>query len=163
MISSCIVLAVAAYFAAALDTALAPAWAIGPATPDLLALTAVLWSLAPGRSRAFWPAALVGLFADLQSPGRLGVGLACFAIAAYALAGFRPRLTAAPPWTKSAAVALAVAAIALAGGVLRRLLGEIDLSAFSLLGRSIAVGAYTAGLALPILMVFDWLPQPRWS
>lgn len=163
MILTCIVLALTAYVAAVLDTALAPAWAIGPATPDLLALAAVLWILAPGRPRACWPAALVGLFADLQSPGRLGVGLACFAIAAYALTGFRARLAAAAPWTKAAAVAFAVAAIALACGVLRRLLGEIDVSALAMLLRSISVGVYTAGVALPILMVFDWLPQPRWS
>ena len=163
MISTGIALVLTAYLAAALDTALAPAWSIGPATPDLLALTAVLWILAPGRPRTFWPAALVGLFADLQSPGRLGVGLACFAIAAYALTGSRPRLVAAAPWTKAAVIALVVAAIALACGILRRLLGEIDLSALSLLVRGVSVGVYTGAVALPILMALDWIPQPRWS
>jgi rod shape-determining protein MreD len=163
MISRGIALAVTAYLVAALDTAFAPAWAVGPATPDLLALTAVLWIISPGRPRAFWPAALVGLFADLQSPGRLGVGLACFAIAAYALAGLRPRLVAAAPWTKAAAVALVVAAIALACGILRRLLGEIDLSALALLVRGVSVGVYTGAVAVPILMALDWIPQPRWS
>ena len=116
-----------------------------------------------GPPAAFWPAALVGLFADLQSPGRLGVGLACFALAAYALAGLRPRLVAAAPWTKAAAVALVVAAIALACGVLRQLLGEIDLSALTLFVRSISVGVYTGAVAVPILMALDWIPQPRWS
>ncbi|HUY90871.1 MAG TPA: rod shape-determining protein MreD [Pirellulales bacterium] len=157
-----VLLALAAYLAAALDTALAPAWAIGRATPDLLALTAVLWLLAPGRPRPLWPAAALGLLADLLAPGRLGVGLACFAVAGYTIAGLRPRLAYAAPWLKAAVVAIAVAAIALGGGLLRRLLGELDVSGLAILGRSAAVGVYTAGVALPILMVFDWLPQPRW-
>ena len=155
-------LALAAYLAAALDTALAPAWAVGRATPDLLALVAMLWLLAPGPPRALWGCAAVGLLADLLAPGRLGVDLACFATAGCVLAGWRPRLVLARPWTKAAVVAVAAASIAASGGLLRRLLGEIDLSALAICGRSAAVGAYTAGLALPILMVFDWLPQPRW-
>ena len=160
--SAYVLLALAAYLAAALDTALAPAWAIGRATPDLLALVAILWLLAPGRPRTYWACAAVGLLADLLAPGRLGVGLACFAAAGYVLAGWRPRLIFVRPWTKAAVVAVAAASIATGGGLLRRLLGEIDLSALAILGRSAAVGIYTAGLALPILMVFDWLPQPRW-
>ena len=163
MIASYALLAVAAYAAAALDTALAPSWAVGRATPDLLALVAVAWVLAPGRSRAIWPVAAIGLLADLLAPGRLGVGLACFAVAGYLLAELRPRLAMAPVWTRAATVALAVCAIALTGGVLRRLLGELDLPALAILGRSAAVGVFTGGVALPVLMLLDWLPQPRWS
>ena len=162
MIASYALLAVAAYAAAALDTALAPSWAVGRATPDLLALAAVAWILAPGRPRAVWPVAVVGLLADLLAPGRLGIGLACFAVAGHLLAALRPRLAAAPLWTRTAVVALAVCAIALTGGVLRRLLGELELPALAIVGRSAAVGMFTGGVALPILMLLDWLPQPRW-
>lgn len=162
MMASWLWLAIAAYLAAVLDTALAPAWAIGRATPDLLALTAVLWILAPGRSRAYWPAAAVGLLADLLAPGKLGVGLACFGAAGYLLAGARPQWVASAPYTKAAIVAIAVAAIALGCGMLRRWLGELDMSALALLGRSAAVGVYTGGVSLPVLMTLDWIPQPRW-
>jgi rod shape-determining protein MreD len=162
MIARCLLLAGAAYLAAALDTALAPTWTIGRSAPDLLALTAVLWNLAPGRSRPFWPAATIGLLADLLAPGRIGASMACFALAGYALAAYNTRLGAARSWTKAAIAAVSVASIGLASGLARRLLGELELPATELLIRSAAVGLYTGGVALPILMVLDWLPQPRW-
>jgi rod shape-determining protein MreD len=149
------------YLAAVCDTALAPVWAIGTATPDFLGLAAVVWALAPGKPRTFLAAAAVGLLADLVSPGRLGVGAAAFAVVAYALAALRGRFVTWPSWAKAAAVAPAVAAQVLAIGLGRRWLGEIDLGLLALAGRSAAVGAYTAGLALPLLMALDWLPRPR--
>jgi len=149
------------YLAAVFDTALAPVWAIGPATPDFLGLAAVLWTLAPGKPRTFLTAAAIGLLADLVSPGRLGVGMAAFAAVAYALAAMRGRVVIWPPWAKAAAVAPAVAAQVLAIGLGRRWLGETDLGFLALAGRSAAVGAYTAGLALPLLMALEWLPRPR--
>jgi rod shape-determining protein MreD len=151
------------YLAAVLDTALAPAWAIGPATPDLLALAAVVWALAPGKPRTFLAATAVGLLADLSAAGRLGAGMASFAVVGYVLIGLRPRLATLPAWTKAAIVAPAVAAQVLGIGLLRRLLGEIDLGLLALAARSAAVGAYTAALALPLWMAIEWLPQPRQS
>lgn len=149
------------YLAAVLDTALAPAWAIGPTTPDLLALAAVVWTLAPGKPRTFLAAAAIGLFADLIAPGRLGAGTASFAIVGFGLIRLRPRTAMLPAWAKAAIVVPAVAAQVLGIGLLRRLLGEIDLGLLALAGRSAAVGVYTAGLALPLLMAIEWLPRSR--
>jgi rod shape-determining protein MreD len=161
MMVNYVLLAVAAYLAAVLDTALAPAWAVGPATPDLLALAAVVWALAPGKPRTFLAAAAIGLFADLIAPGRLGAGTASFAIVGFALVRLRPRVAMLPAWAKAAIVVPAVAAQILGIGLLRRLLGEIDLGLLALAARSAAVGVYTAGLALPLLMAIDWLPRSR--
>ncbi len=157
------VLICGAYLAAVLDTALAPAWSIGPVSPDLLALTALSWTLASGKSRAFLGAAALGLLADLNAPGRLGVGMACFALVACALQCARPQLARWPFWIKAAALAPAAALQAFAIGLIRKLLGELDLGMLSMTGRCLAVGVYTAAFALPLLMVCDWFREPRWE
>lgn len=152
-----------AYAAAVLDTALAPAWKIGNAAPDLLALTALCWTAASGRPRAFLGAAAVGLLADLSATGRAGVGMACFALAAYAVARLRPQFLRLPVVARAALLAPVAAAQALAIGLVRKMLGEIDLGFATMAARCLAVGAYTAAVSLPILMVCDWLRQGRWD
>ena len=61
------------YVTAVLQTSLGDALRVGRVAPDLLGLLAVVWLLVtPGR-RAFLVAGLIGLVADLISPGQLGL------------------------------------------------------------------------------------------
>lgn len=152
-----------AYLSVVLDTALAPAWTIGSAAPDLLALTALSWTAVSRRSRAYLAAAALGLLADLNATGRLGVGMACFALVAYLLASAQPQLGRLPVWLKAAALAPAIAAQTLAIGLMRKVLGEIDLGIATMAVRCLAVGGYTAAVSLPLLMVCEWVRKPRWS
>jgi rod shape-determining protein MreD len=152
-----------AYLSVVLETALAPAWTIGSAAPDLLALTALIWTAVGGRPRAYLGAAALGLLADLNATGRLGVSMASFALVAYCLASAQPQLARLPVWLKAAALAPAIAAQALAIGLIRKILGEIDMGLATMALRCLAVGAYTAAISLPPLMVSEWVRKPRWS
>ena len=152
-----------AYLSVVLDTALAPAWTIGAAAPDLLALTALSWTAVGSRSRAYLAAAAIGLLADLNATGRLGVGMACFALVAYLMTSLRPQLGRLPVWLKAAALAPAIAVQAFGIGLTRKLLGEVDLGMAPMVMRCLAVGAYTAAISLPLLMVSEWVRKPRWS
>jgi hypothetical protein len=57
-------------------------------------------------------------------------------------------------------VAAAVTVWAAAVGVTGRLLGDVSLPWSTLLARSAGVGIYTAGVALPLLMVVGWICEP---
>lgn len=151
------------YTAAVLDTALAPAWSIGAVRPDLLALTAIAAAFLGRKSSACVLACAIGLFADLSSTGRIGAGMACFAIVGFVVMRQRPRLNVLPVWAKAIALAPAVAAVALGIGLTRKLLGEIDLGLLTIALRCLGVGIYTAAIALPLLMLHHWAREPRWD
>lgn len=151
------------YAAATLDTVLAPVWAIGPVRPDLIALAALGWALVGGKSQAYLMAAAIGLFADLLVPGRLGVCMACFALVGYAAVHLQPQFRSLPVWVKAAVVAPAIAVQALGIGLLRSLCGEIQLDVLAMAVRCLGVGVYTAAIALPLLMLHDWVREPRWE
>jgi rod shape-determining protein MreD len=149
-----------AYAAAVADTSLAERIEVGHVAPDLLALTAVIWLLVGAGPRGFLTAGAIGLAADLVSPGRLGLGMACFLLVGYAITRLRQRLAmdALPAQVVLVFGAVTLLAAGVATG--RCLLGETAVPLAALLLRSLGVGLYTAGVSLPLLMVLGWIREP---
>lgn len=143
----------AIYIAAALDTALVPALAIGRVVPDLLALVAVACLCTIPGSKTFVLAAAIGLISDLISPGRLGIGMGCYALVGYALVSLRPKLGLRDPLTRTVASAVAIALLAIGVSICRAVLGETTLPWITLLGTSVGVGVYSAFVGLPMFMI----------
>src|SRR5260221_518617 len=114
------------YLAALYDTALGSG--IGLVSPDGLALVALAWALTFAGPRGFLATGAIGCVSDLCSPGRLGRGLACFAI----VGSFRPRLHAhlGPRHPPTLAILgwSAATIMVLAPAMARRALGEVDLN-----------------------------------
>lgn len=148
------------YVAAVADTTLAERIQVGRVAPDLLALTAVVWLLLAAGPSAFLVAGAIGLVADLVSSGRIGLGTACFLLAGYALVRLRQRLALEALPAQLAVVFAAVALLSAGVGVGRWLLGETVVGPVTLLLGALGVGLYTAGVALPLLMVLGWIREP---
>jgi len=148
------------YVAAVADTALAARIQVGHAAPDLLALTAVVWLLVGAGPYGFLVAGAIGLAADLVSPGRVGLGMICFLLAGYAITRLRQRLALDHLFAQIIVVFGAVTLLAAGIGTGRWLLGEIAVDPATLLLRSLGVGAYTAGVSLPLWMVIGWVREP---
>jgi hypothetical protein len=159
-----VVLALIVYVGAVAETSLVDVMRIGDLTPDLLALVAVVWLLTAAGPRAFLVAGAVALVGDLIAPGRLGVGMAWMLLVGYAITRLRARFPGATNgrgfmWQVPcvwAAVSVWAAAVGLTG----RLLGDVSLPWPTILTRAAGVGIYTAGVALPILMVAGWIREP---
>jgi rod shape-determining protein MreD len=149
------------YLAAVFQTSLVEAIRIGRVEPDLLAMTALVWLLVAAGPRGFLAAGLIGLVADLLSPGRLGLGLACYLVVGYALVRLRTRVGLESVSAQLAAVWGGATLLALGQAVGRWLLGEPGQTLPASLAGAIGVGVYTAALSLPVLMVVSWIRQPR--
>ena len=149
------------YLAAVLQTSLVEVIRIGRVEPDLVAMTAIVWLITAAGPHGFLVAGLIGLTVDLISPGRIGLGAACYLLIGYALIRLRedvrfdrlaPQLLAV--WAGASLLAL--------GQVLGRwLLGEVTGSLGLSSARALGVGLYTAGASLPVLMVLGWIRQPK--
>ena len=148
------------YLTAVLQTSLCDALSVGHVTPDLLALLAVTWLLVtPGR-RAFLVAGLVGLVADMISPGRLGLGMASFLLVGYALTRLRTKLRLDHLGWQVPAVWFSTTALALSLATGTWLSGEALLPPSTLFVRALGVGAYTTGVSIPLLMIIGWIREP---
>ena len=148
------------YVAAVADTSLADRMQVGRVTPDLLALTAVVWVLVAGTPRGFLVAGAIGLLGDLIAPGRIGLGMICFLLAGYVITWLRQRRALEHLVGQVAAVFGAVSLLAAGMAAGRWLLGELPVELPTLLFRSLGVGVYTAGVSLPLLMVIGWIREP---
>jgi rod shape-determining protein MreD len=148
------------YVTAVLQTALGDILRVGHVTPDLLGLLAVVWLLVtPGR-RAFLVAGLIGLVADLISPGRLGLATGSLLLIGYALTQLRGKLGFDHFAWQLLAVWLATTALALSLAAGTWLLAEPSLPLTTLLARAFGVGAYTTGVGVPVLMILGWTREP---
>lgn len=143
----------AVYLAAALDTAFVPALAIGRVVPDLMALSAVACLCIFPGSKAFLLAAVIGLISDMISPGRLGIGMGCYALVGYGLVCLRPKLGLRDPLTRTAAAAVAIALLAVGISTLRTFTGETTAPWITSLGISVGVGIYSAFVGLPMFIL----------
>lgn len=149
------------YGAAVFQTAFGGLWRIGHVEPNLLAVTAIVWLLlVPGR-RMFLAAGAAGLLEDLLVPGRVGLGMACFLVVGYAVGQVRARSPIDRLVVQLAVVFVAASALAVCQASMHWLMTPTPVSLSSLLRRALGVGAYTAGLSLPVLMVAGWFrPRP---
>lgn len=102
----------AVYLLSAAQLALAPALAMGQATPNFLAAAAGVWMLVFRDERSLVSASLWGLAADLACGGRLGPAMAVYLLVAFALLRMRPPAPL-PGWLVMAAACLAVMVITL--------------------------------------------------
>ena len=144
-----------------LETSLADAIRVGHVAPDLLALVAVIWILmTPGR-RVFLVAGAIGLAGDLISPGRPGVGMALFLLVGYGLTRLRTKLQLEHLVCQVLCVGLATALLATGQAIGCWALGETAVPLPTLLARALGVGAYTAGVSVPLWMVIGWIREPR--
>ena len=149
------------YVAAVLQTSLVEVIRIGRVEPDLLAMTALVWLLVAARPRGVLVAGLTGLAADLISPGRLGLGLACYLAVGYGLSRLRARVDLDSLSAQLAAVWGGAMLLALGEAVGRWLLGEPVPTLPASLAGALGVGLYTTAVSLPVLMVVSWIRQPR--
>jgi rod shape-determining protein MreD len=156
-----LILIPALYLAALVDTSLSSAFELGAVAPDALMVVALVWSLAVAGERGPLAAGAAGFVSDLVAPGRLGVGLACFAVAGYVLSRLRARFGIRRPLALSLCAWPAATSMVLGPAVVRRWLGEVDMSWSTLLGRGLAVGAFTAAAVMPILLAFATVRRVR--
>ena len=88
------------------------------------------------------------------------MGMAVFLLVGYGVARIRARLPLEHFAARTGVVWVAVTVLAVALGLGRWLMGETSLAPATLLARGLGVGTYTAGVALPLLMVIGWLREP---
>lgn len=146
------------YVAGVLDSVIAPSLAVYGVSPDFLALAATLATFlicGPGR---FVLAGMAGAIADVNAPGRLGIGMAVFAVVAFALCRVMRRARR-PPFVKSAITFVAAAAMSLGVAVVRSFLKELDWSLASFAIASVAAGFYTALISVPCYYVVEFFAR----
>jgi rod shape-determining protein MreD len=156
-----LLLAMAVYVAAVLQTTLVDGVRIGQSTPDLFLLAAIAWLLCGKERYGFLGAGLAGLAADLASPGRLGVGAAWLLLVGYAVSRVKVRFAVEHWTTQVPVVALATAVWAAAMGLTRWLSGEVAIGPAAVVQRALGVGLYTGAVSLPLLLVMGWIAVPR--
>lgn len=150
------------YLAAVTETSLADVLRIGAIAPDILGLTAMVWLVIARGPYAFLGAGLIGLVADLLSPGRIGVGAAAWLLIGYALAQPRWRLAFEHGVGQAAMAALAVSVWGATVGTARWLVGDAaGLALPTVWARAVGTGLYTGAIGLPILLVLGWVCDPR--
>lgn len=142
--------------AAVADTSLAGALEVHQVAPSLIALAALTWQLVAPGPYAFLGAGAIALAGDMCAPGHVGAGAAAMLMVAYGVGRLRIEHYA----LQVLVLLVGTTAWAVATGLLRWLLGDSAVGLALLLGESALVGAYTAALALPLLMVVAWVREP---
>jgi rod shape-determining protein MreD len=140
------------YLAGVFDSVVSPAIEIRGVSPDLLALAAAMGSLLLRDPRGLVVAGLAGAIADVNSPGRMGVGMAVFAVASVLLSMARR-----PAWRRPLRQSLlclpAVAGMTLVVAAVRGLLSASACSAAKLATLSLVAGLYSSAVALPLFCI----------
>ena len=156
-----VLLLTAVYVALVLDAALVDLVAVGRVAPDLLAIVALAWLFTcQASTRTVVVAALIGLASDLAAGGRIGAGLASFALVGYAATKLRSKVDADHPLVQTALTWPAATTIALLAAVAQLASGELAMPAGGAIVRSLLVGVYTAAIGLPVWMMLSWIREP---
>jgi len=141
------------------ETSLADAMEIRQVVPSLIALAALAWQLACPGPYTFLASGAIALVGDLFAPGRVGLGAASMLLVAYAAGRVAQRLRIDHFVLQVPIVLVGTAAWVLSTGLLRWLSGDASISPLVLLRQAPAVAAYTAAVALPVLMVVGWMRE----
>lgn len=152
-------LAVCVYLAAVVETTVTSRWEIRGATPDLLVMMAFIWLTARSQRRSLLPVALVGLASDLGSATPLGLGLATFALAGYAVVRLKPRLDTHRIGWRLLVIWSAATSVALVQAISLIWLAESREPLKLLVERCFITGLYTVGVAAPLLMIAGWFEK----
>jgi len=148
------------YVAAVLQTSAVDLLAVGRVTPDLLAMTAIVWLISVPGPRALLVAGAIVLVGDLIAPGRPGVGMAWMLPIGYAITRLRRHVKTDHMVVQLIVLWAAVTLWASAVGITFRLTGRIVSPWPTLLANTAGTGIYTAGVSLPILMITGWIREP---
>lgn len=156
-----VLLLTAVYVALVLDAALVDVVAVDRVAPDLLAIVALAWLFTcQASTRAVVVAAWIGLASDLAAAGRIGAGMASFALVGYAATKLRSKVDSDHPLVQTALTWPATTTIALIVAVAQLASGELATPAWGAIVRSLLVGAYTAAVSLPVWMMLSWIREP---
>jgi rod shape-determining protein MreD len=142
------------YLAAIADSVFAPLLAVGEVMPDFLAIAALILTFVVRGTGGILIAAAVGGLADLNLPGRCGVGVATFGLVAFVICTTRLK-TVRRPLARAALTFPAVATMSLCIALLRGLLKELDWSPGGYLLVGVGAGFYTALVGLPFYCLVD--------
>ncbi len=105
--------------------------------------------------------ALVGLAFDFNSGGHAGVGMASFALVAFAIGQLRGILRRLEPLEQTLASAPLVAAMLLLVALGNLLFGAALDPLGPTLARAVAASVYTAAVSLPMWMLVAWLRESQ--
>ena len=160
-----LLLAAAVYVAAVVQTSLVDAIRIGRVEPDVLAMVAIIWLFWATGPRSlpaagFLVAGGIGLLADLISPGRIGLGAACYVLIGYAVDRLRPWLGLKHLLGQLLTVWVGVTLLSVGQTLGLWLLGDVSQPLGRAMACALGVGLYTAGVSLPVLMVTGWIREP---
>ncbi len=156
-----LILTLIVYTAAVTETSLVDVTRIGHVTPDLLALTAIVYVLMANHPSAFVVSGLIALVGDLIAPGHLGVGMGWMLLLGFGLTRLKRHVPLEHLAAQVFAVLAAVSVWAAAVGLTGRVLGDVSLPWLTIVARSAGVGLYTAGVAVPVLMILGWIHEPH--
>ena len=160
-------LLLALFYAALLaDTVAAPIMAVGDVAPDWTALVLVVWLL---RTRSNWApliAAGVGALVDLAAAGRVGPGIAAFALAGYLVPRLAAKLPSRQVLVEVVAVALGTFGIGFVLCSIAFIAAEVPQGPAAAMLELVGTATYTGAVAVPILMLRNWLLgnslRPSW-
>jgi rod shape-determining protein MreD len=159
MISPFFILSV--YIAAVLESRLTDVWSVAGVTPDLMALVTLVWLTSSTHRSAVLVSALVGLACDLGQSTLVGPGAASFAITGFCIRKLQQRFQLEQRPTRVWIIALSVISIELMRSLAARFAGESVLPLLTLMNCSVLTGVYTAGTAVPILMMLSWQAERK--
>jgi cell shape-determining protein MreD len=149
------------YIAAVTETSLVDLIGVGPVTPDLLAMVAIVWLMLVPTPRAILVAGAIVLVGDLIAPGRPGVGMAWMLLVGYAITRLRQHVKMDHLAVQLIVLWAAVTLWASAVAITSQLTGHTTSPWPTLLANTTGVGIYTAGVSLPALMIIGWIREPR--
>lgn len=154
------------YAALLADTVAGPKLALGRASPDWTALALVVWLL---RTRSNWApltAGGLGWLTDLAAGGRVGPGIAAFALAGYLIPRLAAKLPSRQVLVEAVAVAVGTFGIGLVVCTAAFVAAELADGPVATILHLFSTAAYTACAAIPVLMLRNWLqghsPRTSW-
>ena len=154
-----LLLIAAVYVAAVIETSLVDVIRVGHVTPDLLAMTAMVWGLISAGPVFVMGMGAIGLLVDLTAPGRVGLGVMGMLLVGCLLEWLRPRIRFDHLPIQLAMVWVGAPVLALTQTIGHWALGELGASLPVFLGRASGVGLYTAAVSLPVLMILGWVRE----
>lgn len=157
----------ALFYAALLaDTVASSALSVGGISPDWTALVLVVWLL---RTRSSWApliAAGLGAVVDLAAAGRVGPGIAAFALAGQVVPRLAAKLPSRQVLVEAAAVALGTFGIGFMLCAAAFVAAELSQGPAAAMLNLTATAGYTGAVAVPILILRNWLVgnslRPSW-